>query len=152
MPLIGNKVIEKDLRDHLQETGYYGRSAQFSRLELVAVKRPGWLQVFSFEVRAKQQEGDWVELFGTCRDDERTKQFDVVLTADSSERDLRLAEFAEGLITLQRGSKHWIQTALLALFVVVIIIAAVASFLSEDEEVADSTRQAAESVEAVKQP
>ncbi|MFK7820053.1 MAG: hypothetical protein AB8G99_15135 [Planctomycetaceae bacterium] len=134
MPLIGNKVIEKDLRDHLQKVGYYGRSAEFSRLELVAVKRPGWLQVFSFEVRAKQQEGDWVELFGTCRDDERTKQFDVLLTLESSERDERLAEFADGLITLQRNPKHWIQTVLLLAFVAAIMIAAAAGLMSKDVE------------------
>ena len=65
MAAIGNKVTEKDIRDHLTANGYYGRSAEIRGLNLVAVQRPGWLQVFSFDLRAKDVDGDWRELFGT---------------------------------------------------------------------------------------
>ncbi len=124
MPLIGNKVIEKDLRDHLEASGYYGRSAEFSRLELVGLQRPGWLQVFAFEVRAKEQGGDWVDLFGACRDDERVKTFDVVLTRAEAERDKQLAEFSDGLITLNRDPRTRLHFGLVALCVLALGLAA----------------------------
>ncbi|MEM9702663.1 MAG: hypothetical protein AAF907_09485, partial [Planctomycetota bacterium] len=75
MPLIGNKFLEHDLRSWLDDSGRYGRSAEVEELELVAVQRPGWVQVFRFRLRAKDREtGDWEELRGLARDDERIKR------------------------------------------------------------------------------
>ena len=48
---IGNRVTEKDVRDHLNRCGYHGNTATILQLELVAIERPGWMQVFSFQRR-----------------------------------------------------------------------------------------------------
>ena len=120
MPLIGNKVVEKDLRDYLSKLGYYGRTAQFSNLKLVAVQRPGWLQVFSFDVRAKHESAGWTDLHGACLDDERYKRFEVVLDEAAELRDVTISEWSQGLITNRRDSSlHPVAVGLLGLFVVV---------------------------------
>ena len=46
---IGNKSAEKDIRDWLAENGYLGKSAKFGEIELHAIKRPGWRQIFRFD-------------------------------------------------------------------------------------------------------
>lgn len=120
-------MIEKDLRDHLQSSGYYGRTAEFARLELVAMQRPGWLQVFAFEVKAKEQEGDWVELFGVCRDDERSKLFDVTLSLSEEERNEKQAEYSDGLITLARGERTSLHFGLIAFCMVLLGLACFAA-------------------------
>ena len=123
MPLIGNKVTEKDIRDYLTENGYYGRSAVMRDLTLTAVQRPGWVQVFQFEVRAKSVEGEWQDLFGACRDDEAAEEFDVYLSPNQSERDEQLATWSEGLFTTAKRERHWIEVVLLGMFVAVMALA-----------------------------
>ncbi|MEM9701126.1 MAG: hypothetical protein AAF907_01630, partial [Planctomycetota bacterium] len=75
-------------------------------LELVAVQRPGWVQVFRFRLRAKDREtGDWEELRGLARDDERIKKKAdrtvYRLTPTEEEYDTLFAEWSEGLLTLR---------------------------------------------------
>jgi hypothetical protein len=123
MPLIGNKVTEKDIRDYLTANGYYGRSAVVRDLKLTAVQRPGWIQVFQFEVRAKSVEDGWHELFGTCRDDESAEEFNVFLSPNQSERDEQASAWSEGLLTTAKRERHWIEVALLGLFVAVMSLA-----------------------------
>ena len=123
MPLIGNKVTEKDIRDYLTENGYYGRSAVIRDLNLTAVQRPGWIQVFQFEVRAKSVEGEWRDLFGTCRDDEAAEEFNVFLSPDRSDRDGQVATWSEGLLTTAKRERHWVEVALLGVFVAVMALA-----------------------------
>jgi hypothetical protein len=56
--VFGNRVTEKDIRNWLDENGFFGNSAQLHDLELHALKRPGWLQVFRFDVLAKRREDE----------------------------------------------------------------------------------------------
>ncbi len=121
MPLIGNRVIEKQLRSYLNDHGYASQTAQFSRIDLVAIQRPGWVQVFAFEVRAKERNGGWNNLLGICRDDERFKQFEVEFGKEPDVCRDQLATWTTDLITLDRPPRHWLQTALLALFLVVLL-------------------------------
>lgn len=128
MPLIGNRVIEKDLREHLQSQGYWGRSAEFHSLELAAIGRPGWLQVFRFDVRAKNQSTEaWSEIYGVCRDDERYEQLDVVLCESAPERDVQLQQWSEGLISHQRDRRHWLHYVLMSLFAAIAMLIAIAA-------------------------
>ena len=54
MPIsIGNRVTEKDIRDWLDANGFVGRTAKINDLELHAIERPGWVQVFEFQMRSK---------------------------------------------------------------------------------------------------
>ncbi|NNJ26477.1 hypothetical protein [Alienimonas chondri] len=110
MPLIGNKFLEHDLRSWLDETGHYGRSAVVEELDLVAVQRPGWVQVFRFRVRAKQKEtGEWTALRGLARDDERAKRkadrTAYRLTEGDAEYDDAFDEWSDGLLTLRSAAR-----------------------------------------------
>ena len=86
MSLISNKVTEKDLREYLTSLGFSGQSASFLKLELAAVKRPGWLQIFDFHVKAKKREGGWHEYFGILRSDEHNDTFEVQLFASEQQQ------------------------------------------------------------------
>lgn len=141
MPLIGNKVVEKDLREYLNAHGYSGHSAVLRDVNLVAIQRPGWTQIFSFRVRAKAvldenaldddvDEPDdavssdvghgWHEFYGACLDDERYGRFDVVLCADRAARDAEIAAWSgDEMIQLERTPLSWLQVGLLCLFVLV---------------------------------
>jgi|GEM_PF-779552 len=104
--LIRNGVTEKDLRNYLSANGYAGRSARVMRLELTAVERPGWVQVFDFHVYAKEQSGGWRELHGVIRADERSNQFEVSYYDGASRSDV-VRSATRGLITGERGPRHW---------------------------------------------
>ncbi len=122
MALIGNKVLEKDLRDYLTSQGFFGRSAQFSNVRLAALQRLGWLQVFTFDVRAKHESAGWRGLLGACLDDERSKLFEVVVGEDPVPREGAISKWSQGLITKRTGDPlHPVAVALLGLFVVVFV-------------------------------
>lgn len=122
MPLIENRVIEKDLRDYLNEIGYNGRSAHFERLELVGIQRPGWLQLFAFEVQAKRPDDvDSSRLFGVCLDDERSKRFEVHLAANETSRDIQLDAWSENMITLKKKAVETLPMSFVFLFALVLV-------------------------------
>lgn len=93
--LIGNRVTEKDLRQWLDNNGYDGCSARFQELELHAIKRPGWIQVFRFAVHTRFG-GSPLLLFGVVRDDER-RGMQVFVDKKLSARQSRLAEWSAGM-------------------------------------------------------
>lgn len=99
---IGNKSTEKDIRDWLSQNGFLGKSADFAEIELHAIKRPGWLQVFRFDVRVKDAQREWQHLFGAVRCDERYGNPKMCVSRDLDERDSQLAEWSENLITQAR--------------------------------------------------
>ncbi|EMI57307.1 hypothetical protein [Rhodopirellula sallentina] len=49
----GDREMEMSIRSHLTQNGYFGHTAKFEAVRLVAVQRPGWLQIFRFEVTAR---------------------------------------------------------------------------------------------------
>lgn len=130
MTVLGRNVIEADLRDYLTESGYYGRSAKFARLKLVAVERPGWLQVYDFHVRVKSVEGEWKKYFGLCRTDERHDIFEVQMFDTVAEQQQTFRSEAQGMITGERGPRHWVHTPLLILFLVAMSMAALGAIVS----------------------
>ena len=100
--LIRNKSAEKDVRDWLSKNEYIGESAKFTELELHAIQRPGWLQVFRFEISVQTSERRTIQLFGAMRSDERFGRPKIVVYESLAERDAHLAEWSEGLITQRR--------------------------------------------------
>jgi len=88
MPLtISNRSTEADVRSWLNNNGFAGKTAKFEELELHAIQRPGWVQVFRFCARVKyhpldnsnlEADGDvvtdWQEVFGVALDDERERK------------------------------------------------------------------------------
>lgn len=124
MKMDRNKSTEKDLRDYLDNKGYFGRTAKFKKLKLKAVERPGWVQVFQFEVDAKRSEGDWETLFGSCRTDERSDLFDVEISADPTIAQQAFGEASKGLITHETARQQSPLIGLLFIAVVVSILGA----------------------------
>jgi hypothetical protein len=100
--LIGNKAAEKDIRDWLSLNGYIGKTARFAEIELHAILRPGWLQVFRFELEVVTVGDQKVQLFGGMHSDERYGPPNIVVYKDMTARDDQLAAWSEGLITQRR--------------------------------------------------
>lgn len=124
MNLNRNRSTEKDLREYLQKIGYYGRTARFQSLKLKAIERPGWVQVFQFEVEAKRVDGDWECLFGNCRTDERVDLFEVELAANQVEQEDAFVKTAEGMITHSSVREQAPFRGLLFVVVVAVILSA----------------------------
>ncbi len=100
--LIRNKAAEKDVRDWLSKNGYQGKTAKFTEIELHAIQRPGWLQIFRFGLAVLTSEDRRVQLFGAMRSDERYGAPKVLVGEDVATRDAQLAEWSEGLIKQRR--------------------------------------------------
>ena len=107
--LIRNRTTEKDVRAWMDRNGFYGTSADIRDLELYAIERPGWLQVFSFQARVKSREGSegetseapWSEMFGVVKDDERRRGDDktqVELFLSAQQQADKLQQWSQGLI------------------------------------------------------
>ena len=97
--LIGNKASEKNIRDWLSENGFLGGSAKFTEIELHAIKRPGWLQIFRFEFSGLTNDSERVKLYGAMRSDERYGKPAIVVFDDLADRGAQLDFWSDGLIT-----------------------------------------------------
>jgi hypothetical protein len=103
--LVRNRTTEKDVRAWLDQNGYYGTSATIEGLELHAVQRPGWLQIFSFQARVKSRDGSdqpWSDMFGVVKDDERKRgdqKTQVELFPTAGQQTDRLEQWSQGLIS-----------------------------------------------------
>ena len=126
--IVRNRGTEKDVRDYLQDNGFQGPSARFDYLELKAIQRPGWVQVFKFSVRVMDDKGDLHRLLGVTRDDER-KSIEVFLAEDEAEIDRVLAEWSAGLITL-RQERSTLTPLFLAIFGFMILVVIAGAMVS----------------------
>lgn len=118
MQLIANKYIEKDIREWLDSHGYFGSSAQVQELELHAIKRPGWLQVFRFTIRAKTKSGKWELLYGSARDDERYQDLTIKAFPSRMQQQQLLKDWSEGMIRRQSSRSDEIMSVpMMGLFV-----------------------------------
>lgn len=107
----GDRDMEMAIRKHLTQEGYFGRTAKVEKLRLVAVQRPGWLQVFRFEAVARVREAadderpdpdaQYRTLYGLVRDDFRHKISDIRVFDDQSERRSLFVRWSDGLICLR---------------------------------------------------
>ncbi|GAB5443017.1 MAG: hypothetical protein Fues2KO_33660 [Fuerstiella sp.] len=129
--LLRNRSTERDLRAYLADHGYYGRSAEFFRLELAGIERPGWVQVFEFHVYAKSQEGGWSELFGTVRTDERNQLFDVRLAGSVEELTDSVRESTREMLSLEREDRHWAYWPLMIVAGLLIAVAALGAIIAD---------------------
>ncbi|GAA4458308.1 hypothetical protein [Novipirellula rosea] len=108
----GDHDMEEAIRKHLSDNGYYGRTAKFRNVRIVAVQRPGWLQVFRFDVTARlvPPEADsemadpppvYHDLYGLVKDDIRHK-INVVRVFDCEhERRSLFTRWSEDMICLR---------------------------------------------------
>ncbi|MEM6363692.1 MAG: hypothetical protein AAF745_04650, partial [Planctomycetota bacterium] len=101
------------------EQGYFGTTAKFRGVRLVAVERPGWVQVFRFEATARVNPGTddegidpdatYDELYGLVKDDARHKLSSVRVFTNPVDRQELFGRWSEGLICL-RGAKGLLST------------------------------------------
>ncbi|MCP4191397.1 MAG: hypothetical protein GY768_12300 [Planctomycetaceae bacterium] len=127
--LIRNKSSEKDVRDFLDGEGFVGMSAKFYELELHAIERPGWVQIYRFSVRVSDQSGRWVSLFGVIRDDQR-KSRKFWLTESESERKKKATDWSKGMISLERRPLSKLQCLFLIMVATVFGFALLGAILS----------------------
>lgn len=111
----GDRDMELAIRRHLSERGFFGPTAKLKNVRLVAVQRPGWLQVYRFEATARlrpteqcddepDREPEYLELLGLVRDDIRYNVHTVRTFLKESERRDLFATWSEDLICL-RGAQ-----------------------------------------------
>lgn len=138
---IRNRVTERDIRDWLQENGYEGGSAKLESVELHAIQRPGWKQLFRFSGMIRRQSKDVeqpppkVPVWGVVLDDERQSdgmRTRVLLFETEKEQLGKLEELSAGMLTATRSGEKanlWM-LFVMAFFaiVVLLLIAAVKSF------------------------
>ncbi len=119
--MIANRVTELEIRHWLNASGFAGSAARFIELELHAIERPGWLQIYRFEIQVRSNietdSGDTQKLqtwLGVVRDDERgcsrSDRLQIFIYSDREAQASKLAELSVGLLTCrtgQSGSLLW---------------------------------------------
>jgi hypothetical protein len=113
--LIRNRVTERDIRDWLQNNGYEGGSAKLESVELHAIQRPGWKQLFRFAGMIRRQSNDAddvapkVPVWGAVLDDERqsdAKRTQVFLFETEQDQLGKLKELSSGMLTSNRSGEN----------------------------------------------
>ncbi len=108
----GDHEMETTIRKHLTQNGFFGGTARLKNVRLVAVPRPGWLQVFRFDatVRVRPEDDDfdgvapeaeYREVFGLVKDDIRHKINTVRFFEQEEGRIELFARWSDGLICLR---------------------------------------------------
>ncbi len=131
---VGDRDLETAIRRTLDDDGYGGSMAEIVDSRLAGTVSPGWIQVSSFHVVAKHLEtGEKHPLWGVSREDERQNESMVCFFRTSEERDTRLREWTEGMITVegQRGRKRSaLEVGLLVVFAVLAAIAILSAVMT----------------------
>ncbi|MEM6688286.1 MAG: hypothetical protein AAF664_02590 [Planctomycetota bacterium] len=110
----GDKEMELAIRRALLSCGYFGNTAKIRGLRLVAVQRPGWLQVMRFDATARikpesndddqpDPDAEYMELYGLVREDVRKNDTTIRIFEAQSDRVELFNRWSEGLI-VTRGA------------------------------------------------
>ena len=110
----GDREMETAIRRYLNENGFFGQSATLQNVRLVAIQRPGWLQVFRFEANARVRleidddspdpAPEYRDIFGLVRDDIRHRENTIRIFEEEQERRELFRRWSEDLICL-RGAQ-----------------------------------------------
>lgn len=136
----GNRVTEKDIRDWLDNHDLIGRTAIVADLELHAIQRPGWVQVFRFRLRVKERMAEdsgnpdsiWLDRVGVVLDDERKKtqaqRTQIWIFDNEDQQAEKLEEVSRGMITCRNSnSRKPSKLIWLIGFVVFVLVALIVS-------------------------
>lgn len=96
--LVGYRVTEKEILDWMADHGYVTSAAKLTSVQLYALQRPGWVQVFRFQVEARDTQGQSRRWFGALRSDERYGEPQIKIFPTTVERDQQLQQWSSGLI------------------------------------------------------
>ncbi len=108
----GDRDMEIAIRKHLTANGFFGGTAKLRNVRLVAVQRPGWLQVFRFEAQARvrppdehddapQPEAEYQVVYGLVRDDIRRNVNSIRAFSREDQRKELFARWSKDLICLR---------------------------------------------------
>lgn len=125
----GDRNLELAIRSRLRSRGFRGHGATILDTRLIAVARPGWLQVYSFSVETEDEGRRPRQLFGLARVDERAKS-EIELFEGESDRDLKAVDWSRGLVVAHRRQRSTLEWALIGAFVLALVAAGVAASLS----------------------
>lgn len=102
---VGDREMEIAMRAAMTKKGWRGKSAKFSRVRLVAIQRPGWLQVYAFDAECKSRDEnseDLTRVFGVVRQDERYNKVDIECFESAAIRNSVQNKWSDGLHQLRR--------------------------------------------------
>ena len=146
-----NRVTEKDIRDWLTLGGFDGRGAKIDDLELHAIERPGWVQVFRFFAQIRQTDlssneldfdvektedeeveelPDYISRYGVVLDDERIRNVQnrtkIWIYEEAESRQKKLDELSIGKF-VKKGEQNrqlaWFTVTAICFIIVLIVIA-----------------------------
>ena len=144
-----NRVTEKDIRDWLTAEGFDGRGAKIDDLELHAIERPGWVQVFRFfaqirqtdlpsneldleeaEVEVVEELPDYISRYGVVLDDERIRNVQnrtkIWIYEEAESRQKKLDELSVGKFVKKKEQDRqlaWFTVTAICFIIVLIVIA-----------------------------
>lgn len=125
-----NRLTEQDIREHLDANGFCGASAQLRDVELVAIERPGWVQIYRFEVDATDSEETRRRFFGVLKDDQRSAAYPKISLFDTEEqRRPLLQQYSHGLLTHERQPLGTFEIRLLRFFAAVVTLAVISGIV-----------------------
>ena len=90
---VGDRELELAIRRALVQRGL-PRSSAIRGVRLAAIERPGWVQVYEFDVRDDRTQNLW---FGVARDDGR-KGTEVEIFDHVGLRDTQFRTWSQGMI------------------------------------------------------
>lgn len=106
----GDRDMENAIRSHLTKEGYFGATVKLQNVRLVAVQRPGWVQVYRFEAIARvavapnddrpDPPPEHHNLFGLVKDDGR-RGAEVRTFLHAEQRRELFAKWSDGLLCLR---------------------------------------------------
>ena len=94
----GDEHLTRAIRNELRSKKLAVHAAEIREVRLVAIERPGWVQVRRFHVDTLTVDKKPVTLLGLARDDGRKNKIDVMLTTSRSEFTTQLDDWSDGLI------------------------------------------------------
>lgn len=94
----GDRHLDQAIRRELLAMQLATHAAKTKRVRLVAIERPGWVQVRRFQVDTFDADKQPVSLLGLARDDGRKSRIEVLLTRDIDAFNHQLDVWSEGLI------------------------------------------------------
>ena len=95
---VGDRHLQLAIHRELRRGGFAVHAAAIRDVRLIAIERPGWVQVRSFSVETFDTQKAPVTLMGLSRDDGRQAHIDVLLTDVEAEFNARREQWSEGLI------------------------------------------------------
>jgi len=122
-----NGGIEREIHQHLKQQGWKRKQYQLRGIELIAVERPGWKQIFQFEldIQTAEKQAEWDDsttLNGLIRDDHRQGS-ELRLLAAESERQQLLQEWGDGMIQRRVSTRPmpWLSAGLLGIVMLLLV-------------------------------